>query len=115
MRFPRALLLLPILVAACGHTNDSDPGPADGGADGTSPPPPSDGDAALPPPTPGASVLQFHNHVTRDGVYVDAALTRAAAAKMHADTTFKPAITGHVYAQPLYVDNGPQGKGALYV
>jgi hypothetical protein len=56
------------------------------------------------------SVLQHHNNPSRDGVYVDAALTFAAAATLHIDTTFadvKP--TGKVYAQPLYLA-GAAGK-----
>jgi hypothetical protein len=65
-------------------------------------------------PATGASVLQFHNHVIRDGLYVDPAITAATAATMHRDTTFDGTIVGNVYAQPLYVQNGPSGKGAIY-
>ncbi|MFI5296712.1 MAG: hypothetical protein ACHREM_01330 [Polyangiales bacterium] len=61
------------------------------------------------------SVLQFHNHASRDGVYVDPLVTRASAAKMHLDPTFHPTLDGHVYAQALYVENGPSGHGAFYV
>lgn len=61
------------------------------------------------------SVLQFHNHATRDGVYVDPALTTANAAKMHLDATFRATVTGNVYAQPLYVANGPSDAGAFFV
>jgi len=49
-------------------------------------------------------VTTFHNNLGRTGVYVDAAMTRAAAAGIHVDTTFaNTAIMGPVYAQPLYV------------
>jgi hypothetical protein len=49
-------------------------------------------------------VTTFHNNLARTGVYVDAALTRAAAATIHIDTTFaNTAIMGPVYAQPLYL------------
>src|SRR5689334_14267983 len=52
----------------------------------------------------GASVLQHHNHASRDGVYIDPAITKAAAATMHVDTTFAMATyTGMVTAQPLYL------------
>jgi outer membrane protein assembly factor BamB len=45
-----------------------------------------------------------HNDLARDGVYVDAALTKAAAANMKTDTTFSGApVTGNVFAQPLYL------------
>jgi hypothetical protein len=48
-----------------------------------------------------------HNNQTRDGVYVDGALTATAAAGMHLDASFaNTAITGPVYAQPLYLAAG---------
>lgn len=50
------------------------------------------------------SVLQHHNHASRDGVYVDAALTKASVANLHIDTTFASAtLSGPTYAQPLYL------------
>jgi PQQ enzyme repeat len=50
------------------------------------------------------NVTTFHNNLGRTGVYVDAALTRAAAAGIHVDTTFaNTSIMGPVYAQPLYL------------
>jgi hypothetical protein len=61
------------------------------------------------------SVLMRNNHPTRDGNYLQPTLTHAVAAQMVLDTTFKPTITGNVYPQPLYVANGPSGKGAFYV
>jgi hypothetical protein len=66
-------------------------------------------------PPIGASVLVFHNHVNRDGLFVDPALTRAAAAAMHVDAAFAGAVEGNVYASPLYVEQGPAGRGAFYV
>jgi hypothetical protein len=63
----------------------------------------------------GAPVLQFHNHATRDGVYVDPRMTTAAAAAMHLDTSFRPRLDGNVYAQPLYVDDGPGGQPVFIV
>jgi outer membrane protein assembly factor BamB len=51
-----------------------------------------------------ASVLQHHNDLARDGLYVDAALTKTAAAGMDIDASFAGAmVTGNVYAQPLYL------------
>ena len=53
---------------------------------------------------PSVSVVQHHNNLSRDGVYVDARLTRAAAMTIHVDTTFgNTALLGPVYAQPLYL------------
>jgi outer membrane protein assembly factor BamB len=70
----------------------------------------------------GASVLQFHNHINRDGFFVDSALTEAKAATFVRDTTFNGSIksldagaSGHVYASPLYVENGVSGKGTFYL
>jgi hypothetical protein len=49
-------------------------------------------------------VLQHHNDLARDGLYIDAALTQTAAANIAIDTTFASAtVTGNVYAQPLYL------------
>lgn len=66
-------------------------------------------------PAVGASVLEFHDHLNRDGFYVDPAITKASVATLHRDTSFDGTIQGNVYGQPLYVENGPGGKGAFYV
>ena len=66
-------------------------------------------------PVGPAAVLTFHHHVNRDGLYVDPALTAVAAATMHRDRDFSGELPGDVYAQPLYVDDGPRGAGAFYV
>ncbi|HEY2511877.1 MAG TPA: PQQ-binding-like beta-propeller repeat protein, partial [Polyangiaceae bacterium] len=63
----------------------------------------------------GASVLQFHNHINRDGFFVDSALTAAKAASFARDTTFAGKVTGNVYASPLYVESGAGGKGTFYL
>ena len=81
-------------------------GPGDAGAGSL-----GDADAG---PAVGASVLGFHDHINRDGFYIDPSITRATAATMHLDPTFDGTLTGNVYAQPLYVENGPGGKGAFY-
>jgi hypothetical protein len=53
---------------------------------------------------PSVSVLQYHNNASRDGVYIDPVITKAAAATMHVDTTFAMAThMGPVFAQPLYL------------
>jgi outer membrane protein assembly factor BamB len=64
---------------------------------------------------PASSVLQFHNHVNRDGFFVDSAITKMALTTLHKDATFDGTITGNVFATPLYVANGPGQKGAFYV
>jgi PQQ-like domain len=65
--------------------------------------------------TISGEVLQHHLNETRDGAYVDPLMTRKAAAAIHLDRAFNAPVQGPVYAQPLYVDNGPGGKAALVV
>ena len=60
-------------------------------------------------------VTQFHNHDSRDGLYVDAAFTRGAAANLTRDLNFDGTIAGKVYAQPLYIEGGPKGKSMIIV
>jgi hypothetical protein len=62
-----------------------------------------------------ASVLQEHLHPNRDGAYVDAQLTRVAAASMHIQKSFHGAYDGLSYAEPLYVDGLNPGQDALIV
>jgi len=62
-----------------------------------------------------APVLQFHGSATRDGVYVDPAMTIRAAAAMHRDMAFSAALPGQVYAQPLWVKDGPGHQEAFIV
>ena len=62
---------------------------------------------------PGTSaqvnVTQEHNNPSRDGVYIDPAFTPSAAANLTRDLGFDGAISGAVYAQPLYIEGGPNG------
>ena len=59
------------------------------------------------------NVTQFHNHDSRDGLYVDSAFTPGAAANLARDLNFDGTISGLVYAQPLYIDNGPGGRPTI--
>lgn len=64
----------------------------------------------------GASVLQHHNHASRDGLYIDSVFTKAAAASLTIDPVFRPAdTTGDIEAQPLFVERGPSGKETLLI
>jgi outer membrane protein assembly factor BamB len=49
-----------------------------------------------------ADVLTYHNSNQRHGAYVAPALTQAAAAGIHFDTSFNSSYSGNVYAQPLF-------------
>ena len=62
-----------------------------------------------------ASVLERNNHPSRDGHFVQPALTKAAAAKMALDSAFNAAYTGFVMGSPLYFSGGPGGKGIFVV
>ena len=59
------------------------------------------------------NVTQFHNHDSRDGLYIDSAFTQGAAANLARDLNFNGRISGNVYAQPLYIDNGPGGRPTI--
>ncbi len=58
-------------------------------------------------------MTQFHNHESRDGLYVDSAFTQSAAADLTRDLNFDGTIVGNVYAQPLYLENGPGGRAMV--
>ncbi|MGC9941448.1 MAG: hypothetical protein ABSE48_06405 [Verrucomicrobiota bacterium] len=59
------------------------------------------------------NVTQHHNHLSRDGVYIDPAFTPALAANLTRDAAFNGSITGNVYAQPLYIEGGPRGRAVV--
>jgi uncharacterized protein YpmS len=65
------------------------------------------------PAQTAVNVFQHHNHSTRDGVYIDPAFTPTAAAALKRDTNFNGSISGHAYAQPLYIEGGPGGKAMV--
>jgi PQQ enzyme repeat len=61
------------------------------------------------------NVTQEHNHLSRDGLYIDSAFTRSAAANVKRDLNFNGTISGNVYAQPLYIEGGPSGRARVIV
>src|SRR5205809_5239664 len=61
------------------------------------------------------NVTQEHNNPSRDGVYIDPAFTPSAAANLTRDLNFNGAISGNVYAQPLYIEGGPNGAMIIAV
>ncbi len=68
--------------------------------------------------TTDESVYQMHNHINRDGVYVDGALTKTSlmtAKTLKIDASFAGTIAGNAYASPLYVADGVGHKGTFYV
>ena len=59
------------------------------------------------------NVTMHHNHLSRDGLYIDPAFTPSNAANLTRDTNFNGAIVGDVYAQPLYIEGGPRGRAVV--
>jgi hypothetical protein len=90
--------------SVCGGGGGADAG-KDAGRDSAS-------DGSVPS---SGDVVQHHKNPSRDGVYVDGSFTSAIAGSLFLDTTFAGAVTGAVYAQPLYVANGPGGQEAFIV
>jgi hypothetical protein len=69
----------------------------------------------LPARAAAASVLEHHGNASRDGVFSDPVFTAAAMSTLHRDAAFNGSVTGKVYAQPLYVEQGPGGQEAFIV
>jgi hypothetical protein len=71
-------------------------------------------DSSMPPPALSNSVLERNNHPSRDGHFIQPALTKAAAKTMTFDTGFQANFTGAMFASPLDLENGPGGKGVFF-
>ncbi len=71
--------------------------------------------AAILPTNAQVDVTQFHNHSSRDGLYVDSAFTSSAAANLTRDLNFNGTVEGEVLAQPLYIDGGLGGRAMIIV
>ncbi len=69
--------------------------------------------SAVLPANASVNVTQHHNHDSRDGLYIDPAFTPTNAANLARDTNFTGTITGNVYAQPLYIEDGPGGRAMV--
>jgi len=63
----------------------------------------------------GVNVTQHHNDSARTGLYIDPAFTPSAAANLTRDLSFNGSVGGSVYAQPLYIENGPGGIAMVIV
>src|SRR5580658_1762505 len=44
-------------------------------------------------------VWLYHNHLSRDGLYISPVFTNSAVSKLTLDTAFNGTVTGNVYAQ----------------
>src|SRR5213075_2672020 len=67
------------------------------------------------PASAQVNVTQEHNNLSRDGLYIDDAFTPSNAANLTRDLNFDGTISGHVYAQPLYIEGGPNGPMVIAV
>ena len=70
---------------------------------------------ALLPANAQVNVTQKNNNLNRDGHYIDAAFTPGNAASLTRDTNFDGTVTGHVHAQPLYIEGGKNGPMVVVV
>jgi hypothetical protein len=70
---------------------------------------------AISPITAQVNVTQEHNHLSRDGLYIDSGFTRSAAPNLRRDLNFNGTISGNVYAQPLYIEGGPDSRAKVIV
>src|SRR6201984_1717933 len=71
--------------------------------------------SAVMPANAQVNVIQEHNNVSRDGVYIGAGFTPSAAANLTRDLNFNGTISGNVYAQPLYIEGGANGPMIIAV
>jgi hypothetical protein len=65
------------------------------------------------PAAASVNVTQHHNNLSRDGLFIDPAFTPSAAANLARDVNFNGTIVGNVYAQPLYVEGGPDNRAKV--
>jgi hypothetical protein len=70
---------------------------------------------ALLPAVAQVNVTQEHNNLSRDGLYIDSAFTPSNAGSLSRDLNFDGTIVGNVYAQPLYIEGGPNGPMIIAV
>lgn len=67
------------------------------------------------------AITTFGVHGSRDSLYVDPSFTKARLSTiaqgggLQPDPTFTPAVVGDVYASPLYLEAGIDGKDVLFV
>lgn len=107
---PRARVLCLLLAACNPASSPADLGPTDAAA-------PADQAAPADPVDPGGGpasidVVQRHKNASRDGLYQNPLLTRAAVARLRLDPTLDVALVGAVYAQPLFL-TGASGQPDL--
>ena len=103
------LVVVSVALASAGCSNKSHPQGGQGGAGGAQAGTGGGAGAAV------NSVYERNNHASRDGHFLQPTLTKAAAAKMALDTGFAASFTGKTWASPLFLENGPAGKGIFVI
>jgi hypothetical protein len=71
--------------------------------------------SAIVPTNAHVNVTQYHNHSSRDGLYIDSAFTQPLPRTWRGSWTLRQMIVGNVYAQPLYIEGGPGGPMIIAV
>jgi hypothetical protein len=66
-------------------------------------------------PAAADNVSTYHNSIFRTGAYRVPVLTLATAANVHLDANFKSAVTGNIYAQPLFYEASGAKHGLVIV
>src|SRR3954468_788196 len=61
-----------------------------------------------------ASVLERNRQPSREGHFIEPALSLSALARFGLDTDFAANFEGNMYASPLYLANGPHDKGVFF-
>src|SRR4026208_585072 len=70
---------------------------------------------AVLPASAQVNVTQEHNHLSRDGLFIDSAFTPVTVANLMRDLGFDGTISGNVYAQPVYIEGGRNGPMVIAV
>jgi hypothetical protein len=60
------------------------------------------------------SVLERNHHPSRDGHFIQPTLTWQNAGRMARDAGFAASFAGNMWASPLYLEDGPGGKGVFF-
>jgi len=69
--------------------------------------------SAILPTNAQVNVTQYHNHSSRDGLYIDSAFTPSAAANLTLGLNFDGTISGWVLTRPLYIEGGPGNRAMV--
>ena len=107
-----SLASLTLVAGACGSSASTGGTAGTTGGGGTTGSGGATGAAGA--PSGNQSVLERNKNPSRDGHFIQPALTKAAAATMSRNTGFAASFAGNMWASPLYIENGPGGTGAFF-